>query len=106
MIGLGITLIATLIYIIAWEIYFNNIGYDFPEQYIAWETGKLEEAGLTQTEIQDKMASIVSMMDTYKNNTFARMGFTAIEIFPIGLLISLISALVIGVFLKPKQNVI
>jgi len=47
MIGLGITLIATLIYIIAWEIYFNNIGYDFPEQYIAWETGKLEEAGLT-----------------------------------------------------------
>lgn len=103
LIGLGITAVAALFYVVAWEIYFSKFGEGFVEQYIAFQTEQLVESGLTAAEATAKYAPEAEMMESYKTNTLMRIGFTTIEIFPVGLLISLISALLFGVILKKDQ---
>ena len=105
LIGLYITLVATVIYVIAWELYFNNFAPDFMDQYIAYMRESMSSSGLSETEIDEKMAPQVAMFESYGENTIMRMGLTSIEIIPVGLLISLISGLIYGVFLKKKPAV-
>jgi hypothetical protein len=47
--------------------------------------------GDSQTEIDAAAAQMKEFQELYKN-PFARMGFTLLEILPVGLLVSLISA--------------
>lgn len=102
LIGIGITIVAAIFYVVAWEIYFSKFGEGFVDGYVAFMTEQLVESGLSIDEAKEKIAPEASMMESYKNNTLMRMGFTTLEIFPIGLLISLLSALVFGVIMKRK----
>jgi len=106
MIGLGISLIATLIYIITWEIYMHNVAPDFFDQYIAYMQETKVSSGLSPAEVNAEMAPMIGLMESCKENALIRMGMTSIEILPVGLLLSLISALVFGVFLKKKEPVL
>ena len=104
MIGLYITLIAAVVYVVAWEIYYSNYGTEFVDQYVAFQKTQLANEGLTPAEIDTKLAGQMEMMDTYKEKTFFRMGLTFLEIFPVGLIMSLISAFVFGVFLRRRTE--
>lgn len=98
--GLGITAVATIIYVLFWEVYFKYVAFDFPEKYVAYLTESMQSAGKTQAEISEKVAEMNKAMEEYTNNTIYRMLITATEIFPVGLIITLISSITFGKLLK------
>ena len=104
MIGLYVTIIASVVYWVSWEIYYTNYGSDFTEQYMEYTKTTLVKEGKSEAEIEAVLAPQVKMFESYDNNIALRMALTIMEIFPVGLVISLISALIFGVFLKKKPE--
>lgn len=104
LIGLYISLIASGIYTLGWEIYYSNYATDFVEQYLAFQREQLLESGLSEAEVQADIADQEGSMALYKENRFFRLGMTFMEIFPVGLLVSLIVAALFALFLKPKSE--
>jgi len=98
-IGLLVSLIASTFYVVSWLVDYYLFIPDFMEKYSAHQLEKLQQSGATAVEIQSQTAEIQSMKEMYKNPLFVIM-FTYIEILPIGLLISLITAF----FLKKKYK--
>ena len=93
LIGFGITLVASVFYVVGWEINLAITDYAFINDY-------------TQALIQEKQASGVSeervaftaemnvMTERYANPLF-RVPITLLEILPVGLLITLVSSAVL-----------
>jgi len=100
LIGLYITMVAGVIYALFWEVYMATSDMDFIGQYLDFERGNLLKAGLTEAEITEQLAPTKEMMEKYQNNRPFRMGLTFLEIFPVGLIISLISAGLFAFVLK------
>ena len=92
LIGLYVTLIASALYVLSWEAYFQTLGGDFVDQYLEYFKSDLAKQGKSEIQIQEEITDTESMMRLYKDNLFVRMGFTFMEIFPVGLLISLLTA--------------
>lgn len=98
-IGLGITLVATVIYILAWMIMSNTIAKDFMADYFQNSVDQLKASGLSQTEIDAKIIEMENFKELYKN-PIVKIGMTFMEIFPVGFVVSLISAFIF----KTKKN--
>jgi len=92
--GLMIAAIAGIAYVVAWEIYLNATNYQFMNHYAAAMTERARAAGLTGAELQAKLAQIEEMRAGY-SNPLIRLPMTFLEIFPVGVLIALISAAVL-----------
>ncbi|MEM6344168.1 MAG: DUF4199 domain-containing protein [Bacteroidota bacterium] len=104
LIGLYITMIAGTIYAVSWEIYYRNYGQEFADSYVTQLRAGMAEDGMTEQEIDEQLASQEAMMEAYKENVAVRLGVTFMELFPVGLLVSLICALIFGVLLKPNES--
>lgn len=89
--GLQVTLVATAFYVVTWEIYLATTDGSWMADYIAAEIAAREAAGASQTEIDRFAAEMQGFVDLYANWWF-RMPMTAIEILPVGLIVSLVSA--------------
>ena len=105
LIGFYITLIASAFYIVGWEIYFNLYASDFGDQYVAFQQEQLEAQGKTSDEIETILGPQRETMEMYSENFFFRAGLTFLEIFPVGLIVSLLVATIFGVFMRPKAQV-
>jgi hypothetical protein len=92
--GLGITLVASLIYVLVWELYLVSTDYTFMDTYIASIVESKKAAGVSQEELAATIAEMDSMREMYANPLF-RLPMTFVEIFPVGLLISLVAAFVL-----------
>jgi hypothetical protein len=90
-IGMLITLIASLMYAITWEVYFNTAASDFMEKYSEHYIDGLKEDGASAAELEAATQEMAHSTEMYKN-PLVRFGFTLMEIVPVGLLITLISA--------------
>ena len=90
-VGLYITLIASTIYVIVWLIDFYTFNPDFAEKYAASVLDNLKASGASQAEVTQKTADLAKLGEMYKNPIFVIL-LTYAEIFPVGLLISLINA--------------
>ena len=90
-VGLGIALVASLVYVLVWEIYIQTAGGDFINQYASSYLEQLKDSGVTGQELSDAKLEMEGMVEMYGNPLF-RFGMTFLEIFPVGLIISLISA--------------
>ena len=93
-IGLAITLVATVIYVVAWMIMSETIAQDFMTVYFQQSIENLKASDLSQVEIDQKIVEMEEFKEMYKN-PIVKMGMTAMEIFPVGFLISLISAFIL-----------
>lgn len=91
--GLFVSLIAGFIYALTWEIYYTNFANDFMEVYSQNSLQKLQESGASEAEIQLATQKSMEMMEYYKNPLF-RFGMTLMEIVPVGIVLSLIAALI------------
>jgi len=91
-VGILIALIASVIYVLTWEIVFHNWLYDFPEKYTSYIIDKARASGASAEEISRQSEEMKSMWTLYRSNFFVRAAFTFVEPFPVGLLITLISA--------------
>ena len=96
-VGLLITLIASFMYAITWETY-NQVNPSssaaFIDYYAKCQIDKLKEKGVSAAEIDQE----VKKMDDFKRiyrNTAIRFGMTLMEILPVGIIITLISAAVL-----------
>ncbi|MEQ9468342.1 MAG: DUF4199 domain-containing protein [Ekhidna sp.] len=92
--GIGITLVASVIYVIGWMIYVPNFAPDFADKYAASQIEMVEKSDISDDEKQKQITDITEWTDTYKQpHVMAAITFT--EIFPVGLIVSLISALIL-----------
>lgn len=92
--GLYITLIASVIYVISWMIISNTIASDFSDNYTAYAIEKAQNSGLSAVELEKRIAKIESSAEMYKNPFFKTI-ITFMEIFPVGLIITLLSAFIL-----------
>jgi hypothetical protein len=91
MIGLGIALVAAVIYALGWELYLAVSGKDFMADYTGSILDRLRAAGATPAAIAAKTAEMRDMAEAYRNPLF-RLPMTFVEIFPVGLVVTLVSA--------------
>lgn len=91
-IGLKITLIASIIYTIAWMIISNTIGKNWMNEYYEQSIQTIRDSGISKEEIDSQIAEMDKFREMYKN-PFVKIGITFLEIFPVGLLVSLVTAL-------------
>lgn len=89
--GLGISLVAGVFYVLAWEAALAVTGMDYGAQ---WATHLIEErraAGASAVELAKLTAEMAEFRAQYAQPLY-RMPMTLTEILPVGLLVSLISA--------------
>jgi len=91
-VGLLITLVATAIYVTVWMLYSTfGGGADFMEQYFQYSVEQVKQSGKAPADIEKEIAQMEQYKEMYKN-PLVQIGITFIEIFPVGLVISLLSA--------------
>ncbi len=89
--GLGIAAMAGLVYVLGWEAYLQVTDLDFMRAYADMMQQKYIADGLAGEALQAKLDKMQAAMELYKNWWF-RMPLTFLEIFPVGLIVALISA--------------
>ncbi len=94
--GLGVLVaaIAGVVYVAAWETFLATTNCPFMENYVATMVEAKREAGVSGAELDAFVAEMEGMKQAYANPLF-RLPMTFIEIFPVGLLIALISAAIL-----------
>ncbi len=94
LVGLGIAAVAGVIYVAVWEAYLAMTDYAFIERYTEGVIAAREAEGLSGAELRTLIEEMETMRRQYANPLF-RLPMTFLEIFPVGLLITLISAAVL-----------
>jgi hypothetical protein len=89
--GILITLITTVCYVAMWEILYFNFMPHFMDSYFAAEIHKVQASGLDPATAAAQVAAIQHSQQLYQN-PFVNMAYTFIEPFPVGLIITLVSA--------------
>lgn len=92
--GLGISAVAGVIYVIAWEITLSLTNHEFINTYTTAMIETQRAKGVSGAELQAFVSDMEEMRVMYANPLF-RLPITFVEIFPVGLVISLISALLL-----------
>ena len=95
-VGILITLVASLFYIVGWMIYYHTTesAADFMNQYMEASVTKMEASGSTPEEISAFKKQSMDFAEAYEN-PLVMAGVTLMEIFPVGLVITLISSLIL-----------
>jgi hypothetical protein len=93
-VGLYITLIASTMYVIVWLIDYYVFIPDFGEKYAAYMLQSLKTSGATEAVIAQKTAEMAKFSELYRNPLFNAL-LTYSEILPVGLVVSVISALIL-----------
>lgn len=100
-VGICITLISCVCYVIAWEILYYNFMPDFFDKWGAHVIEKAKASGASAAAIQAKVEEFKKYRELYAN-PLTNAVMTFIEPFPVGLVITLISAAVLRK--KPNPN--
>jgi hypothetical protein len=90
-VGLGISAVASLGWVIAWEISLAVTKFDFVTAYYGAMIEQAQADGATAEKIAQMRTEQEGFASMYSNPVI-RMGITFVEMFPIGVVISLISA--------------
>lgn len=90
-IGILITLVASVIYALSWEVAYNTVSKGYSEAMAKHYLEKIKQEGKSEAEIEKATAEMKDFTALYEN-PLIRFGMTLMEIFPVGLVISLISA--------------
>src|SRR5262249_58561484 len=93
-VGIGITLISCACYVITWEVVYFHFMHDFMDKYSADMVERLRAAGATAAVIAAKVEEMKRLKAMYEN-PFYNAALTFLEPFPVGLVITLISAAIL-----------
>ena len=97
--GLLITLVTSACYVASWEvIYYTGMAGDFPEEYTAHALEKARADGASEAEIAEQSAEMARIWELYKN-PFVNVALTFMEILPVGIVMTLVSA---GILRRPR----
>jgi hypothetical protein len=93
-VGICITLISCMFYVATWEVLNHTVFRDFMDKYSAYMISKAQASGASAQAVQAKIDEMQQMKVMYANPLYNVL-MTFIEPFPVGLLITLISAAVL-----------
>jgi len=93
-VGICITVISCICYVVTWEILYFNFLHDFMDKYGAHVIEKLKAAGASAAAIEAKLQELKKFKEQYENPLFNSL-VTFLEPFPVGLVITLISAAIL-----------
>jgi uncharacterized membrane protein YhaH (DUF805 family) len=94
LLGLGISAVSGMVYVLTWEVYLSLTDYAFIGEYVQATIEGKKAAGVSGAELDALVAKMEAMKEMYGKPLF-RLPMTFLEIFPVGLVISLISAAVL-----------
>lgn len=92
--GLLITLVASAFYVVVWLIAYYLFVPDFMDKYTAHMLKNARAEGLGEAAMAQKVLEMDKYKEMYKNPILV-VAFTFLEVFPVGLLVSLVSALIL-----------
>lgn len=90
-VGILITVISCVFYVASWEVIYFNFMPDFAERYSAHAAAKMRKEGASEAAIAAKKKQMEQLEPIY-DNPLTNAAVTFIEPFPIGLIMTLISA--------------
>ena len=93
-VGISITLISCVFYVVTWEILYFNFLPDFWDKYGGHMIEKLKASGASPTAVEARVQQLKKFKEQYENPLFNSL-MTFIEPFPVGLAITLLSAAVL-----------
>jgi hypothetical protein len=93
-VGILITLISCAFYVLTWEIVYFNFLHGFMDKYGAYVIEKARASGASPAALQAKMEQLKKAKELYDNPLY-NAAETFLEPFPVGLVITLISAAVL-----------
>ncbi|NND06686.1 MAG: DUF4199 domain-containing protein [Saprospiraceae bacterium] len=94
LVGLYISLIASIFYVATWMIITELILTDWMDQYAVSYLEGLVSNEASEAEIEEGRVLMQRYKEMYEN-PWKKMGVTFLEIFPVGLLVSLVAALIL-----------
>jgi hypothetical protein len=89
--GLSIAGVAAIAYVAVWEVYLALTHYAFMDEYIAGMMRNAQAHGVTGARLAALKAEAENMRAIYAN-PLLRMGMTAAEIAPVGIIVAIFSA--------------
>ena len=92
--GLGIALVASAVYVITWQILYFGFLPDFADKYADHVLASMRAKGATAAAIEAETLKMEQFKRLYVNPLF-NIGMTFIEVFPIALVIALISSAIL-----------
>ena len=92
--GILIALIATICYVVMWEVLYFNFMPHFMDSYFAAQIHKIQSSGLDSATAGAQVAAIQHSQQLYQN-PFVNMAYTFMEPLPVVLIMTLISAAIL-----------
>jgi len=90
-VGILITAVASIMYAVAWEVVYPSLGDDLMQRITTNHFEEMKQDGASEADLQAERVKWDQNMEMYKN-PLIRFGITLMEIFPVGLGITLLSA--------------
>ena len=90
-VGLGIAAVASVMYVLGWELYLWATNYSFITSYAQSVIAAKKAAGASPRELATVAAEMGAMVKQYAN-PLNRMGMTIMEILPVSVAVALLSA--------------
>ncbi len=90
-VGILITLISCMFYVASWEVIYFNFMPDFGDHYAKAQVASLRAKGASEAAIATKQKEMDQFKKMY-NNPAINAAMTFIEPFPVGLVMTLVSA--------------
>ena len=90
-VGMLITLISCAFYVASWEVIYFNFMPDFVDNYAKYTGEKMRASGASDAAVAAKVNEVRKMKPLY-DNPLTNAALTFLEPFPVGLIITLISA--------------
>lgn len=89
--GVGISVVAGLVYVAGWEAHLAATDYAFIDQYTETVLEQQKAKGATPEALAAQRVKMEAMKENYAKPLY-RMPITFLEIFPVGFLVALVSA--------------
>lgn len=93
-IGLLITLVASTMYVAVWLVDYYFFVPDFIDKYTVCVLNDAKRDGATEAQLAQKTSEMASFAKMYENPLFVIL-ITYLEVFPVGLIVSLTCALIL-----------
>jgi len=102
-VGVMIAAVASVCYVATWEVIYYKLSPDFPQKYQAHMIENARAKGASQAKIDKTVADAQKFAEMYKNPAI-NAAITFLEPLPVGLVIALISAGLLGRRRKTKES--
>ena len=90
-VGLLIVLVATVCYVITWEVIYYGLAPEVGEEFSAYALEEARRSGLTGAELEARTQEIIAFKAQY-DKPLVNIAYTFLEPLPVGLVLALVTA--------------